>query len=68
MKSKSNLIIYAAAVFVVFMVITWILRLLTDKLPIEDGIWGVYKNSDFFLGIVVAGIITLSHYQKRKLK
>lgn len=68
MKSKSNLLLYASAAFVVFMIITWALRMATDKLPIEDGLWGVYKKSDFFLGIVVAGIITLSHYQKRKLK
>ncbi|MFV0391537.1 MAG: hypothetical protein ACK5KP_06625 [Paludibacteraceae bacterium] len=68
MKLKLNLIIYAVAVFVVFMVLTWILRLVAGKLPIEDAVWGVYKNSDFLIGLVVAGIVTLSHIQKRRLK
>lgn len=68
MKSKFNLVIYAFSAFVVFMVLTWILKLAGGKLPVEDGIWGVYKESDFLLGVVVSAIVTLSHVQKRKLK
>ncbi len=68
MNSKLKLVIYAASAFVVFMLLTWILRLAAGKLPIEDAMWGVYKDSDFLLGIVVAGVITLSHVQKRKLR
>lgn len=68
MKSKLNLTIYAVAVFVVFMILTWILRLIAGKLPMEDAVWGIYKNADFLLGLVVAGIVTLSHIQKRRLK
>ncbi len=68
MNSKLKLLIYAASAFVVFMLLTWILRLASGKLPMEDGMWGIYKDSDFLLGVVVAGVITLSHVQKRKLK
>lgn len=68
MNSKLKLVIYAASAFVVFMILTWILRLASGKLPVEDGMWGVFKDSDFFLGLVVAGVTTLSHVQKRKLK
>lgn len=68
MNSKLKTVIYAISVFLIFMLLTWILRLMAGKLPIEDGFLGVYKNSDLFLGIVVAAIVTLSHLQKRKLK
>lgn len=68
MKSKLNLVLYAAAAFVVFMALTWVLKLAGGKLPVEDGILGVYRDSDFLLGIVVALIVTLSHVQKRKLR
>ncbi|NLI71521.1 MAG: hypothetical protein GX361_02165 [Bacteroidales bacterium] len=68
MNSKLNLLLYAFAVFAVFMILTWILKSVGGKLPVENGIWGVYKDSDFLLGVVVAGIVTLSHVQKRKLR
>ena len=54
MKSKLHVVIYAGSVFAVFMILTWILKLAGGKLPIEDGVWGVYKDSDFLLGVVVA--------------
>ncbi len=68
MNSKLKLVIYAISAFLVIMLLTWILRLMTGKLPLEDGLWGVYKDSDLLLGLVVAAMITFSHYQKRKLK
>ena len=68
MNSKLKLVIYAISAFLVIMLLTWILRLMTGKLPLEDGLWGVYKESDLLLGLVVAAMITFSHYQKRKLK
>lgn len=68
MNSKFHLVFYAVAVFAVYLVLTWVLRLAAGKLPIEDGILGVYKDSDFVLGLVVTGFVTLSHVQKRKLK
>ena len=42
MNSKLKLVIYAISAFLVFMLLTWILRLMTGKLPLEDGLWGVY--------------------------
>ena len=68
MNSTIKLIIYAISTFLVFLLLTWILRLMAGKLPIEDGILGVFKNSDLLLGLVVAVAVTFSHIQKRKLK
>lgn len=68
MNSRLKLIIYAISTFLVFLLLTWILRLMAGKLPIENGILGVFKNSDLLLGLVVAVAVTFSHIQKRKLK
>lgn len=68
MNSKLKLVIYAISVFLVFMLLTWVLRLVAGKLPVENGFLGVFSNSDFLIGVVVAAVVTLSHYQKRKLK
>ena len=68
MNSTLKLIIYAISTFLVFLLLTWILRLMAGKLPIENGILGVFKNSDLLLGLVVAVAVTFSHIQKRKLK
>lgn len=68
MNSKLKLVIYAISVFLVFMLLTWVLRLVAGKLPVENGFLGVFGNSDFLIGVVVAAVVTLSHYQKRKLK
>ena len=68
MNSTIKLIIYAISTFLVFLLLTWILRLMAGKLPIENGILGVFKNSDLLLGLVVAVAVTFSHIQKRKHK
>ena len=68
MNSTIKLIIYAISTFLVFLLLTWFLRLMAGKLPIENGILGVFKNSDLLLGLVVAVAVTFSHIQKRKLK
>ncbi len=68
MKSKPHIVIYAFSAFVVFLLISWLLRLAGGKLPVENGVWGVFKESDFLLALIVSVMITFSHIQKRKLK
>ena len=38
MNSKLKLVIYAISAFLVFMLLTWILRLMAGKLPLGDGL------------------------------
>ncbi len=70
MRSKFYLIFSAVAVFALYLVLIWVLRLATGKLPVEDGILDVYRDHDFVLAFVVAGFVTfaLAQIQKRKLK
>lgn len=70
MRSKFYLIFSAVAVFALYLVLIWVLRLATGKLSIEDGILDVYRDHDFVLAFVVAGFVTfaLAQIQKRKLK
>ncbi|MGB4538618.1 MAG: alpha/beta hydrolase [Prolixibacteraceae bacterium] len=66
MKSKLFLVFSAVAVFALYLVLIWVLRLLTGKLPVEDGLLGVFRDHDFVLAFVVAGFVTFSLVQKRK--
>ncbi len=68
MKSKFYLAFSAVAVFAVYLAIIWVIRLATGKLPVEDGILGIYKDHDFVLAFVVAGFITFALVQKRRIK
>lgn len=68
MNAKLKLAAYAIVVFIVYMVLVWALRSFSGKLPIEDGFWGIYKDSDFLLGLAVTFFVTLSHHKRRKLK
>lgn len=68
MNSKLSLLLYGIAAFLVFMVLTWLLKLAGEKLPVKDGFLGVYRQQDYIIGIVIAIVLTFSHAQKRKLK
>jgi hypothetical protein len=63
MKKKYRWIIRAVSAFVVYLLLVWILRYFSNQLPVEDGFLGIYKNTDYFLGVVVAILLTFS--QKR---
>ena len=68
MKSKLFLVFSAVAVFALYLVLIWVLRLLTGKLPVEDGLLGVFRDHDFVLAFVVASFVTFSLVQKRKIQ
>ncbi len=67
MNSKLSLLIYAVGAFLVFMLLTWVLKMAGGKLPVEDGFLGVFRKQDFIIGAVVAIVLTFSRIQKRKL-
>ncbi len=68
MKTKLYLIISAATVFVTYLVLIWVIRLASCKLPITDGVFGVYKDFDFIIALAVAGLVTLALAQRKRNK
>jgi len=65
MPSYLKTILFAIGVFITFSVLTIILKLLSHHTPVEGEFLGFFTGSDLFLGLAVAGVVTLS-YQKRK--
>jgi hypothetical protein len=68
MKSKFGLVLYGVSAFIVFSILTWLLKLTTHKLPVVDGLFGVFSNNDLLIGAAVALVLVFSHAQKMKLK
>ncbi len=69
MISKFYLAVIAIVVFAIYLLLVWLIRLSTGLLPIEDGIFGVFKEHDFIIAFVVVGFVILARYrQKRKEK
>jgi hypothetical protein len=61
-------LLFGAGAFVVFTVIAVILKFATGQLPQEDAIFGIFTQTDFLLGLVVAIVVTFSHERRKNLK
>lgn len=61
-----NNIVYGIVVFCVFMLLTYVLRLMSGKFPEETILWGVYKASDLLMGVGVALVLIYSRHMKKK--
>ncbi|NDP22740.1 MAG: hypothetical protein GZ091_16925 [Paludibacter sp.] len=68
MSSKFKPILYGLGVFAVYALLTYILRLVTDRMPANAEIMGIFTTNDLLLGIVVSFVLTFSHERKKKLK
>lgn len=68
MNAKLKLLMYAISIFVVFLLLTWVLRLVSNNIPDETVLFGIYSSSDLLLGGVIAVALTFSHYNKMKLR
>jgi len=68
MKSKFGLVLYGVSAFIIFSILTWLLKLIAHRLPVVDGLFGVFSNKDLLLGVAVALVLVFSHAQKMKLK
>lgn len=68
MNSKFAPFLYGLGVFIVFAILTLVLRLITNKMPEEAPILGIYTTDDVLLGLGVAAILTFSTVRKRNLR
>lgn len=65
-KNKFGGLLYAVSVFVIFMLLTLILREITGKMPEKTVLFGIYQSSDFWLGLGLAILLTYSHQSRNK--
>lgn len=60
-------ILYGLGVFVIFIILAVVLKLLTHRVD-ENAYFGIITKNDLLMGIVVALFVSLSHERKKKLK
>jgi len=68
MSPKIKPILYALGVFAVYVILTYILRLIFHRMPTDAEFLGVYSTNDLLLGVVIAAALTVSHERKKRLK
>jgi len=68
MSPKIKPILYALGVFAVYVTLTYILRLIFNRMPSDAEFLGIYSTNDLLLGVVIAVALTVSHERKKRLK
>jgi len=68
MQPKFKPVLYGIGVFAVYALLTYILRLISGRVPETPEILGVFTTNDLLLGLVVALVLTISNERKKKLK
>lgn len=68
MRTKLKPIIYGIGVFAIYALLTYVLRLISDRFPENADYFGVFTTNDLLLGLVVAVVLTFSNIRKSKLK
>jgi hypothetical protein len=64
MSPKVKLALYGLSAFVIFALITALLRVVSGKIPENPDFFGVFVKNDIWLGIVVALVIMVSRNRK----
>lgn len=65
---KLKPVIYGLVVFVVFMTLSVILKIITHRNSIEDIYFGILSKKDLMIGGGIAVFLTFMHEQKKKLR
>ena len=65
---KIQPLLYGLGVFVVFTVLSLLLKIITNHKTTDAEHFGIISNKDLFIGAVVGIIVTFTHEQKKKLK
>ena len=68
MSPKFKPVIYGIGVFAIYALLTYVLRLVTNRMPLNAEFLGVFTTNDLLLGLVVAIILTVSHERKKRFK
>lgn len=68
MLNKFKPVLYGVVVFAIYALLTFILRLITGRMPENPEFLGIYTSNDLLLGLVVSVVLTLSHQRKKKFK
>jgi hypothetical protein len=65
---KLKPVIYGLIVFIIFISLSIILKMLTHRVSSTDVYFGVLSNKDMVIGFCIAVFLTFTNEQKKKLR
>jgi hypothetical protein len=65
---KLKPVIYGLIVFIIFISLSIILKMLTHRVSSTDVYFGVLSNKDMAIGFCIAVFLTFTNEQKKKLR
>lgn len=65
---KIEPILYGIVVFVIFYILTLVLKLITHQFPMVLSFETLFPKKDLLLGLGVAVVLTFTHQRKKKLQ
>ena len=65
---KFQPILYGFGVFVVFLSLSVVIKIITHRTASDAEYFGVIAKKDLFLGLIVAVVLTFTHEKKKNLR
>jgi len=63
-----EILLYGLGVFAVYAILTYVLRVLFNRVADDAQFFGVYSQNDLLVGVLVAVVLTFSHQRRKNLK
>jgi len=63
-----EILVYGLGVFAVYAILTYVLRVMFNRVADDADLFGVYSQNDLLVGVLVAVVLTFSHQRKKNIK
>lgn len=67
MNPKLRLFLYGIGVFIVYLILTAVVILISGRNPENPILFGIYTKEHLLIGLAVAVVLSLSHDRKMKM-
>jgi len=68
MHPKLKPVMYGLGVFTVYVLLTYVLRIIFKRTTSDATIFGVYSTNDLLIGLLLAVVLTFSHQRRKTIK
>lgn len=62
-----DVLLYGLGVFAVYAILTYVLRVFLSRTTTDAEYFGIYSSNDLLIGVLVAIVLTFSHFSKKKM-
>ena len=60
-------LLYGLSVFAVYAILTYVLRVFLSSTSTDAEYFGIYSKNDLLIGVLVAIVLTFSHFGKKRM-